>query len=307
MKPSIICLMGATASGKTPLAVQMVQCFPCEIISVDSAMVYRNMDIGTAKPDQATLQIAPHRLIDFLDPAEPYSAGQFREDALREIKDIHAQGKTPLLVGGTMMYFRILQQGIAALPPANKIIRDELSARAQREGWENLHAELAKVDRIAAEKINPRDSQRIQRALEIYLLTGKNITQWQQESTYPLADYQVHNLALAVGNRKHLHERIARRFDQMLAQGLIEEVKKLYQRGDLNTDLPSIRSVGYRQVWDYLSGIISKEVMREQAIAATRQLAKRQITWLRSWPNLKWLDAEASDLTDQMVKLLSSS
>lgn len=303
MKP-IICLMGPTASGKTALAVEIVQRFPCEIISVDSAMVYRGMDIGTAKPDAETLRIAPHRLIDFLDPAQPYSAGQFRHDALREIEDIIAHHKIPLLVGGTMMYFRILQQGIATLPTADSTVRAELKARAEKEGWASLHAYLASVDAVAAKRINPNDSQRIQRALEVYLLTGKNMTEWQTQNTSPLSDYKIHNIALMPANREHLHERIALRFDQMLADGFIDEVRALYERGDLTADMPSIRSVGYREAWEYLSGLSTEEEMREKAIASTRQLAKRQMTWLRSWPDTVRLEAEAEDVVDKMAGLV---
>jgi tRNA dimethylallyltransferase len=303
-KPQIICLMGPTASGKTALAVELVQRFPCEIISVDSAMVYRGMDIGTAKPGAEILRIAPHRLIDFLDPAESYSAGQFRIDAMREIKDIHAHGKIPLLVGGTMMYFKILQQGLAPLPKADAKIRAELKSRAENQGWEGLHAYLMQVDKIAGERINAKDSQRIQRALEVYMLTGKTITEWQKNNTNPLAEYNVYNFALAPLDRAQLHERIALRFDHMLQAGLIDEVRHLYERGDLNEELPSIRSVGYREVWNYLEGKYTYEEMREKAIAATRQLAKRQMTWLRSWPDIEWLDAEDGDVLEKMSRRL---
>jgi tRNA dimethylallyltransferase len=300
----IICLMGPTASGKTPLAVELVQKFPCEIISVDSAMVYRGMDIGTAKPDAATLHLAPHRLIDIADPKEIYSAGQFRKDALREIEEIVAQEKIPLLVGGTMMYFKILQQGLAQLPKADMNLRAELKTRAEHEGWEALHAFLASVDKNAAARINPNDSQRIQRALEVYLLTGKTITEWQQQETNPLSGYHVHNIALAPASRTVLHERIALRFDQMLAAGFVDEVESLYARGDLTPELPSIRSVGYRQAWDYLAGNTKHEEMRELAIIATRQLAKRQMTWLRSWPELRWLETGAGDVMEKLIRLV---
>lgn len=305
MKLPVICLMGPTAAGKTLLAVECVQRFPCEIISVDSAMVYRGMDIGTAKPDAETLRIAPHKLIDIRDPAEPYSAGQFRQDALREIESSLSRQKIPLLVGGTMLYFRVLQQGLADLPQANADVRAALQTYAQQHGISGLHAWLARVDAKAALKINPQDKQRIQRALEVYLLTGKNITTWQQENTQPLTQYDLHFLGLCLQDRKQLHERIAARFDAMLAKGLIEEVSRLYQRGDLTTDMPSIRSVGYRQVWDYLSGIYAYEDMREKAIIATRQLAKRQMTWLRAFPCLQWLHAEKGDLLTQMANFFN--
>ncbi len=288
--------MGPTASGKTPLAVELVQHFPFEIVSVDSAMVYRGMDIGTAKPDSATLKMAPHRLINIVDPSEPYSAGQFRHDALREIKNIHAQEKIPLLVGGTMMYFRALTQGLAHLPQANAATRAELQLRAKQEGSEKLHAELSQVDPVAAAKIHANDAQRIQRALEVFRLTGKPISQLQSEATHPLSNYTVYYFALVPHDRAQLHARIAERFHQMLAQGFIEEVKKLYARGDLTPDLPSMRSVGYRQAWEYLAGKISDDEMCEQAIAATRQLAKRQLTWLRSWPDIVWFDSDDKNL-----------
>lgn len=294
-KPPVICLMGPTASGKTPLAVKMVQHFPCEIISVDSAMVYRGMDIGTAKPDAATLQMAPHRLIDILEPTQAYSAGQFRQDAIGEIEAIQAAGKIPLLVGGTMLYFRVLQQGIAALPQADAVIRAELQSDIQQHGLHALHAQLAAVDAAAAGRINPNDSQRIQRALEVYRLTGKTITALQQEHTQPSNDYTFYYLGLRLQDRQQLHERIAQRFNLMLAQGLLDEVRGLFHRGDLDATMPSIRSVGYRQVWDYLLGLTDYEAMRMQAIAATRQLAKRQMTWLNAWPDLHWLDAENSE------------
>lgn len=305
-KNTIICLMGPTASGKTALAVELVQRLPCDIISVDSAMVYRGMDIGSAKPDATTLKKAPHRLIDIVDPAVPYSAGQFRIDALREIHDIIAHNRIPLLVGGTMMYFKVLQQGLATLPQANAEVRAEIKARAERDGWEKLHAELTQIDPIAAARININDAQRIQRAIEVFRLTGKSISSWQAKDTNPLSEYTVINIGLMPSNRELLHQRIAQRFDEMLAQGLLDEVKQLYARGDLTADLPSIRSVGYRQVWNYLAGNITKEQMREQAITATRQLAKRQMTWLRSWLDIILLDSEANDLTDIVMAVIST-
>lgn len=300
----VFCLMGPTASGKTPLAIELVQRFPMEIISVDSAMIYRGMDIGTAKPEPRVLEIAPHRLIDINDPAQTYSAGEFRLDALREIENVIAQNKIPLLVGGTMMYFRVLQQGLANLPRADVDLRAELQVRGEALGWEALHAELAGVDAEAAKRIQPRDSQRIQRALEVYKLTGKTISQLQQEDTSPLSGYHMHNLALSPSDRGFLHKRIAMRFEQMLEMGFIAEVEKLFARGDLHTDLPSIRSVGYRQVWDYLAGQCSFDQMRENVLAATRQLAKRQITWLRSWPEINWLAAEDSEILEKTIKII---
>lgn len=294
--PPIIFLMGPTASGKTPLAIELVQHLPCDIISVDSAMVYKGMDIGSAKPDAATLKLAPHRLIDLLDPAQAYSAGQFRQDALKEIQAITAQGRIPLLVGGTMLYFKVLQQGIADLPPADLNIRAELDARAAKLGWTHLHQELSIVDPISAARIHANDSQRIQRALEVYLQSGKTLSALQQQAHPILSDYQVHSFALSPLDRSHLHQRIALRFKQMLAQGFIEEVQGFYQRSDLNLNLPSMRSVGYRQVWEYLAGEYGLEEMQDKAIAATRQLAKRQLTWLRAWQDVQWLDSEDKQL-----------
>jgi tRNA dimethylallyltransferase len=304
MQP-IFCLMGPTASGKTQLAVQLVQDFPLEIISVDSAMVYRGMDIGTAKPDAQTLKIAPHRLIDIRDPHDAYSAAQFREDALREINDIFQQKKIPLLVGGTMLYFRALQQGLATLPSADPEIRKKLATQALELGWPNLHEQLKEVDEAAAARIHPHDSQRIQRALEVYEVTGKNLTTWQQASGEALAGYNIYNLAVAPENRAVLHERIALRFDQMLTEGLIEEVQRLFARGDLNLEMPAIRSVGYRQVWEYLLGHFTIKEMRERGIIATRQLAKRQLTWLRSWPNVVWFNSEAQDVYTEMAQFVA--
>lgn len=282
----IICLMGPTAAGKTPLAIELVQRFPCEIISVDSAMVYRGMNIGTAKPDAKTLAIAPHRLINIRDPREPYSAGEFRQDALHEIRQIIAAGKIPLLVGGTMLYFRVLQQGIADLPTANATIRAKLQTQIEQEGVEALHAMLTSVDPVSAKRIHANDRQRLQRALEVFLLTGKPISVWQAEGTELAHGYQFHHIALIPSDRQLLHQRIAIRFEQMLKEGLIEEVRSLYERNDLTADLPSIRSVGYRQVWAYLENELDSRAMSEQSVAATRQLAKRQLTWLRTWPNL---------------------
>lgn len=304
--PSILCIMGPTASGKTPLAIELAQRLPCEIISVDSAMVYKGMDIGTAKPDANILRQVPHHLIDIADPKESYSAGQFRRDALNCIDAIVAKGKLPLLVGGTMMYFRILHQGLAALPTANAEVRAQLQQRAEKIGWDEMHAELAKIDPQAATRIHARDTQRIQRALEVYLLTGKTISSWQQEETSPLSNYHITNLALAPNDRGFLHARIATRFQQMLEQGFLKEVEALFKRGDLTAELPSIRSVGYRQAWEYLEGKLTLSEMIEKSITATRQLAKRQLTWLRSWPQINWLDIESTDFLEKAFKIASS-
>jgi len=303
-KPRVICLMGPTAAGKTPLAVKLVQNFPCEIISVDSAMVYKHMDIGTAKPDAEILKIAPHRLINLVDPSEAYSAGRFRVDALEAIEEIIAQGKIPLLVGGTMLYFRVLQQGIASLPKADTAIRAALTLRAKENGWSALHAELACIDPQAAERINVNDAQRIQRALEVFQLSGKTISALQAADTNSLSTYEMINLAITPEDRARLHERIALRFQQMLDLGFMAEVECLYKRADLSPQLPAIRSVGYAQAWDYLAGSLSHDDMREKAIAATRQLAKRQLTWLRSWQALEWFDSEADTLYEQIAKRL---
>lgn len=276
-----------------------------EIISVDSALVYRDMNIGTAKPEPDILARAPHRLIDFLDPAEAYSAARFREDALREMHDIVQAGRIPLLVGGTMLYFRALLEGLAELPSADEELRAELLAEAQEKGWEAMHMQLASVDPEAAKRIHPNDPQRIQRALEVYRLTGTSLTEWQTQPVEPLP-YQAILIGLMPSDRAWLHERIALRFHRMLEQGLVDEVRALYQRGDLNIDMPSIRAVGYRQVWQYLQGEISYAEMVERGIIATRQLAKRQMTWLRSMQNIKIIDCINKDLADEVLKELNN-
>lgn len=277
-----IFIMGPTGSGKTDLAVALRKHFPVEIISVDSALVYKGMDIGSAKPDAVTLAQAPHRLINFLDPSQPYSAADFREDALREMADITAQGRIPLLVGGTMLYFRALEYGLSDLPEANPDIRARLEAEAAEYGWQTLHNRLAGIDPVAAGRIHPNDPQRLQRALEVYELTGKSLTELQQAAWHEACPYKLLKIALIPENRAWLHARLAQRFDQMLEQGVIEEVQKLLTRGDLDVHLPAIRAVGYRQIWDYLINKIDYNQMHDRAIVATRQLAKRQMTWLRS-------------------------
>lgn len=306
MQRKVICLMGPTASGKTPLAIALANHLPCEIVSVDSAMIYRGMDIGTAKPTADVLQRAPHRLIDLRDPAEHYSVGQFREDAYAAINDITARHHVPLLVGGTMMYFKTLQRGIATLPQRDPKLRAALQARAEREGWEALHHALATVDPGAAQKIHPRDGQRIQRALEVFMLTGQPISAAQAGDTHAQSDITWINLAIAPTDRAILHDRIAKRFQAMLDQGFVEEVRRLYERGDLTLDMPSIRAVGYRQVWDYLAGQLSYDEMRDKAVSATRQLAKRQLTWLRAWPDLVWYDSESKTLCQDIIRDLAS-
>lgn len=289
-RPPAIFLMGPTAAGKTDLALRLVRELPVEIISVDSAMVFKGMDIGTAKPDAALLAEAPHRLIDFLDPAESYSAARFRADALAHMQEIRAAGRIPLLAGGTMLYFRTLLQGLSPLPEADPRIRAELEARAAAEGWPALHAELAAVDPVAAERLHPNDAQRIQRALEVYRLSGRPLSELQRGGTDDLP-WDVLQLAVAPAERAELHERIAQRFRQMLEQGLLEEVKALRARPDLHLGLPAMRAVGYRQLWLHLDGAWDLAEATERGIAATRQLAKRQLTWLRGNAEVRWLDS----------------
>ena len=301
--PPAIFLMGPTASGKTALAVSLVERFPLEIISVDSALVYRGMDICTAKPDAATLARAPHHLLDIRDPSEAYSAAAFCDDARRLMADIVARGRVPLLVGGTMLYFRALLQGLDDLPRADAALRKKLEAEAAARGWPALHAELAAVDPATAARLAPNDSQRIGRALEIFWLTGKPMSALLDRAQSELP-YRVLQLALIPSDRAVLHQRIAARFDAMLADGLVDEVETLRRSYALTPDLPSMRAVGYRQAWACLDGKIDSKELREQGIAATRQLAKRQLTWLRSWPDAVVLDCLADDLESQAMTLV---
>ena len=282
MNRTAILLMGPTASGKTDFAISLCKRFPCDIISVDSALVYRGMDIGTAKPDIETLQRVPHRLIDIRDPEEGYSAGDFVRDARAEMADILARGRIPLLVGGTMMYFRALTQGIAELPGADPATRRAIDAKAADEGWPAVHAELQAVDPVAGARINPNDSQPLQRALEVYRLSGKTLTQWQDEARSPSDDVTYLKVALQIEPRKVLHGRIAQRLDQMVENGFIDELRGLRERPGLTQKSSSMRSVGYRQFWDYLEHRCTLDQAKEKALFATRQLAKRQFTWLRS-------------------------
>jgi tRNA dimethylallyltransferase len=295
--------MGPTASGKTALAVSLVERFPLEIISVDSALVYRGMDIGTAKPDAATLARAPHHLLDIRDPTEAYSAAAFCDDARQLMADIVARGRVPLLVGGTMLYFRALLQGLDDLPRADAALRQQLEAEAAARGWPALHADLAQVDPATAARLAPNDSQRIGRALEIFRLSGTPMAALLDRAQSELP-YRVLQLALIPSDRAVLHQRIAARFDAMLAEGLLDEVETLRRSYALSPDLSAMRAVGYRQAWAYLDGDIDLKALREQGIAATRQLAKRQLTWLRSWPDTVVLDCLAEDLEVQAAALV---
>jgi tRNA dimethylallyltransferase len=304
MKKLIVCLMGPTASGKTDVAIGLTKHFPCEIISVDSAMVFRGMNIGTAKPDLNLRQKTPHYLIDICDPAENYSVGQFCKDTLHALKEIIANNKIPLLVGGTMMYFRALQFGLSALPSADQTVRQQLDKEANAIGWPALHKRLQTLDPITASRLHPNDAQRIQRALEVQMLTGVALSQLTKKKQGHLQDYEVVNIALIPQDRKHLRERIQKRFHHMLAQGFVDEVKKLYARGDLHKDLSAVRAVGYRQVWDYLAGTIDEKTMIETAIIATQQLAKRQLTWLRQWPSLHTFNIESPMFMQPLVDFL---
>ncbi|KKA04533.1 tRNA delta(2)-isopentenylpyrophosphate transferase [Pseudomonas ogarae] len=314
--PPAIFLMGPTAAGKTDLAIELTKVLPCELISVDSALVYRGMDIGTAKPSKALLAEFPHRLIDILDPAEAYSAADFRRDALQAMAEITARGKIPLLVGGTMLYYKALVEGLADMPAADPEVRAKIEEEAARLGWQALHEQLAVIDPESAARIHPNDPQRLSRALEVYRVSGQSMTALRQrqsaQSTEAAASglqqlpYTVANLAIAPANRQVLHRRIEQRFTLMLEQGFIDEVVALRERSDLHAGLPSIRAVGYRQVWDYLDGKLTSAEMQERGIIATRQLAKRQFTWLRSWTDLHWLDSLDCDNLPRALKYLGT-
>lgn len=295
MNAPVICLLGPTASGKTDLAVALVERLPCDIISVDSAMVYRGMDIGTAKPGADILRRAPHRLISMLDPSEPYSAAQFRKDALREIVDIHRSGRIPLLVGGTMLYFRALRSGLSELPSAVPAVRARLSAEAEKVGWSELHRRLALQDPVAAARIHPNDAQRIQRALEIIEITG-TIPSKHYEATQLEHPWHLCTLGLAPADRESLSQRLTSRFHQMMANGFLDEVRELRKNPRLDAELPSMRAVGYRQLWQHLDGQFSLEEAVARGIYASRHLAKRQMTWLRRDPPDLWLDCTQPDL-----------
>ncbi len=295
--------MGPTASGKTDLAIRLRQKYPVEIISVDSALIYKGMDIGTAKPNAHELALAPHRLIDILDPSEVYSAADFRRDALLAMHDITAQGKIPLLVGGTMLYYKALLEGLSPLPAANPEIRQQIEQEALEHGWGQLHDQLQTIDPVSAARIHPNDPQRLSRALEVYRISGKTLTELTQTKGESLP-FRVKQFAIAPKERAELHRRIELRFEKMIEAGFEEEMKALYARSDLHPDLPSIRCVGYRQMWDYLDGNCTLEEAVYRGICATRQLAKRQITWLRSWDDLTWLDSEN---IDHAVETLSNA
>lgn len=315
-RPLLILLLGPTASGKTDLAMALRERLSVELISVDSALVYRGMDIGTAKPDAGELARAPHQLVDICDPAEPYSVADFRRDALAAIAEIRAAGRTPLLVGGTMLYFKALLEGLAEMPAADPGQREAIEAEAARHGWPHLHAQLAQVDPELAAGIHPNHSQRIGRALEVYRSSGVSMSEWRRRQNREAQDlhrcFKVVQIGLLPRNRALLHDRIERRFDQMLADGFIDEVRQLYQRPDLHPDLPAMRAVGYRQAWQYLAGECDRAQLAAAGKAATRQLAKRQLTWLRGWPGLRIVymdDSEGrvrkkSDLVHEILNYL---
>ncbi|MGI9284018.1 MAG: tRNA (adenosine(37)-N6)-dimethylallyltransferase MiaA [Pseudomonadales bacterium] len=296
--PPAIFLMGPTASGKSALALLLCEQLPCEIVSVDSTAVYRGLDIGSAKPNAGTLARVPHHLIDIREPQSPYSVAEFRNDALAAMQEIAARGKVPLLVGGSMLYFKALLGGLAELPAADPAIRAKIEAEAAARGWPALHAELAQIDAVAAARIHPTDTQRLQRALEVYRSCGVTLTalQYRHRSTKNVhLPYRVTQLAIAPRDRGLLHQRIDERFRMMLNSGLVEEVKLLLEHAELHTDLPALKAVGYRQVVRYLNNEYDEAQLVERGVIATRQLAKRQLTWLRSWKNLNWLYFNQSD------------
>ncbi|QEA40496.1 tRNA (adenosine(37)-N6)-dimethylallyltransferase MiaA [Pistricoccus aurantiacus] len=306
-RPLAIFLMGPTAAGKTDLAIALHERLGVELISVDSAMIYRGMDIGTAKPGTAELERAPHRLIDIRDPAESYNAAEFRADALEEMRRIHAAGRTPLLVGGTMMYYKRLVEGVANLPATELGLRAELEDQMRRKGLGSLHDELTRVDPNSARRIHPNDPQRLMRALEVFRGTGRSLSElWQEQSreTFP---WRTLSIAVSPAERSLLHERIARRFVTMLDHGFLDEVAGLKARGDLSLNLPSMKCVGYRQAWEHLEGDYDRQALEFRGIAATRQLAKRQLTWLRRWPSLNWIDSQRRDALGRLLELVRSA
>lgn len=315
-KPPVVFIMGPTASGKTDLAIALSQHLPIDVISVDSALIYRDMDIGTAKPTADELAKTPHGLINICDPSESYSAADFCRDAQQAIDASHAAGRIPVLVGGTMMYFNALLKGLADMPATDDITRQQIEAEAAEKGWPAIHAELALVDAASAEKIHPNHSHRIARALAVYRMSGKTMSAFREEQAAQAGDectftnrYNVVQFALLPVDRAWLHDRIQVRYQRMLGQGFIDEVTSLYQRGDLHPDMPSIRAVGYRQVWEFLAGETDYDTMVEKGVAATRQLAKRQLTWLRGWKNLELLEIDVSHTTldDNLDKNLNKA
>ena len=303
--PAIL-LMGPTASGKTGLAMHLARRFPIEIVSVDSAQIYRHMDVGTAKPEREALEEVPHHLIDIVDPTERYSAARFCEDASEAVAGIQERGNVPLLAGGTMLYFKAWKEGLSELPGADPDIRLVIDTMAQESGWPALHAELERIDPATADRLQPGDAQRIQRALEVFYITGRPLSELQRKAKTRAPPYRLISVAIEPGDRAVLHRRIAERFETMLELGLISEVRRLRERFDLTTSLPSMRAVGYRQVWQYLDEELSLAGLREKATAATRQLAKRQLTWLRGWDDLKRFDCLADELSEQVERYVEA-
>ncbi|SDY72764.1 tRNA (adenosine(37)-N6)-dimethylallyltransferase MiaA [Nitrosomonas sp. Nm58] len=304
--PPAILLMGPTASGKSNVAMEIAQHFPVEIISVDSAQVYREMNIGSAKPDQHALATVPHHLIDLINPDEHYSAAQFRKDALTRMDEITAKGKIPLLVGGTMLYFKALKEGLSELPPADNSLRKEIEMVAEKKGWPEMHQMLSQLDPVSAARIKPHDSQRIQRALEVCYLTGRPMSAVLTQPKNMSLPYQLISMALLPNDRKILHQRILLRFERMLEMGLIDEVRTIRGQYCVNAETPSMRCVGYRQVYMYLDNLISLTTMKDMGIAATRQLAKRQLTWLRGMTGLQEFDCLAENLSQQVIAYLQT-
>lgn len=301
MNPPVICLTGPTAAGKSAATLALAQRWPVEIIYMDSATIYRGMDIGTAKPGAQEQAMVPHHLLDIRDPAQSYCAADFAHDANRCIADIFARGKLPLLSGGTLMYYKALREGLNDLPSADPQIRERIDHEAREKGWPTLHAELAGYDPETAARLAPNDSQRLQRAIEVYRSSGKPLSAWLREQRATPSPYTFATISLEPSDRLVLHKRIAQRYELMIEHGLLAEVKALHQRGDLHTGLPSVRCVGYRQLWDYLDGVVTLDAAVEQAIAATRQLAKRQLTWLRSIPERVVIDCLQAEAASQVV------
>jgi tRNA dimethylallyltransferase len=300
--PPTILLMGPTASGKTAVALELARTLPCEIVSVDSALVYKGMDIGTAKPDAATLRAVPHHLIDVIEPHESYSAARFRDDALAAMREITERGNIPLLVGGTMLYFKALVEGLNELPEADPMIRLMIDTMAREQGWPAVHAKLSELDAATARRLEPNDAQRIQRALEIYYITGKTLAELLQKPRYVYFPYSPIRMALVPSDRSRLHAEIEKRFDAMLEAGLVAEVERLREEYGLDASMPSMRCVGYRQAWQHLVNGSSVEELRSEGIAATRQLAKRQLTWLRSMTDVTVFDTPQPDLGERVLE-----